>query len=162
MTLPGTPYVYYGEEIGMKGAKPDEYIREPFIWDKDHNDKAQTSWEEPRYSTEKTVVPLSVQKTDKKSIYNFYKDWIEYRNDSEALTYGAIELAPVEMNEVITFFRVKGDDKLFVLHNISDVEVTVPIDLDEIYRLDYTTNPAIELRETEIVMPAFSTAILKN
>ncbi|MBK8291612.1 MAG: hypothetical protein IPK96_12450, partial [Flammeovirgaceae bacterium] len=33
LTLPGTPYIYYGEEIGMQGLKPDEYIREPFIWD---------------------------------------------------------------------------------------------------------------------------------
>jgi glycosidase len=24
LTLPGTPYIYYGEEIGMKGSKPDE------------------------------------------------------------------------------------------------------------------------------------------
>ena len=45
---------------------------------------------------------------------------------------------------------------------ISDVEVTVPIDLDELYRLDYSTNPAVEARETEIVLPAYSTAILKN
>jgi glycosidase len=162
MTLPGTPYVYYGEEIGMKGLKPDEYIREPFIWDKDHNDPAQTSWEEPKYSTDKTVVPFAAQKMDKKSIYNFYKDLIEYRNDSQAMTYGSIELAPMQMNEVISFFRVKDNEKLFVLHNISDVEVTVPIDLDELYRLDYSTNPAIELRETEIVLPAYSTAILEN
>jgi alpha-amylase len=162
MTLPGTPYVYYGEEIGMKGKKPDEFIREPFIWDKDHNDPAQTTWEEPRFSTEKTVVPLATQKTDKKSVYNFYHDWIEYRNDSQPLTYGSIELAPVEMNEVVMFFRVKDNEKLFILHNISDVEVTVPIDLDELYRLDYTTNPAVEARETEIVLPAYSTAILKN
>lgn len=162
LTLPGTPYIYYGEEIGMKGLKPDEYIREPYIWDKDHKDPAQTTWEEPRYSTEKTVVPLAVQKADPKSMYNFYKDLIGYRNDSEALTYGVIELAPVAMNEVISFYRTKGNDKLFVIHNISDVEVTFPIDLDELYRLDYTTNPAIELRETEIVLPAYSTAILKN
>jgi glycosidase len=162
MTLPGTPYVYYGEEIGMKGLKPDEYIREPFIWDKDHKDPLQTTWEEPRYSTEKSVVPLSVQKADPKSIYNFYRDWIEYRNDSKAMTYGSIELAPVEINEVVSFFRVKDGDKLFVLHNISDVEVTVRVDLDELYRLDYTTNPAVELRETEIVLPAYASAILKN
>jgi alpha-amylase len=162
MTLPGTPYVYYGEEIGMKGMKPDESIREPFIWDKDHKDPAQTTWEEPKYSTDKTVVPLSAQKLDRNSIYNFYHDWIEYRNDSESLTYGSIELAPIEMSEVIMFFRVKDNQKLFVLHNISDVEVTVPIDLDELYRLDYATNPAVEARETEIVLPAYSTAILKN
>lgn len=162
MTLPGTPYVYYGEEIGMKGLKPDENIREPFIWDKDGKDPMQTSWQEPRFSTDKTVAPFSVQKTDPKSMYNFYRDWIEYRNDSQALTYGSIELSDIEMHEVISFFRVKGDEKLFILHNISDVEVTVPIDLDELYRLDYPTNPATELRETEIVLPAFSSAILKN
>jgi len=162
MTLPGTPYVYYGEEIGMKGLKPDEYIREPFLWDKQGKDPAQTSWEEPRYSTDKTVVPLALQKADKKSMYNFYQGWIEYRNDSEALTYGSLELSPMEMSEVIMFQRAKDDEKLFVFHNISDVEVTVPIDLDELYRLDYTTNPAVELRETEIVLPAYSSAILKN
>ena len=37
-SLPGTPYVYYGEEIGMKGMKPDEFIREPFLWDEGKND----------------------------------------------------------------------------------------------------------------------------
>lgn len=162
MTLPGTPYVYYGEEIGMKGLKPDEFIREPFIWDVDHKDPAQTSWEEPRYSTDKSVVPLAVQKTDKNSIYNFYKELIEYRNDSPAMTYGSIELAPPTSNEIVSFFRVKDGEKLFVLHNISDVEVTVPISLDELYRLDYTTNSSVELRETEIVMPAYSSAILEN
>jgi alpha-amylase len=30
LTLPGQPYIYYGEEIGMLGTKPDPYIREPF------------------------------------------------------------------------------------------------------------------------------------
>ena len=45
LTLPGTPYIYYGEEIGMKGVKPDEYIREPFIWDVQEKNMSQTSWE---------------------------------------------------------------------------------------------------------------------
>ena len=33
LTLPETPYDYYGEETGMTGSKPDEQIRQPFIWD---------------------------------------------------------------------------------------------------------------------------------
>lgn len=162
MTLPGTPYIYYGEEIGMKGLKPDEYIREPFLWDVAGKDPQQTRWEEPRFSTDQTVKPLAVQKSDPQSLYNFYKKWIAYRNDSEALTYGSVELAPVEMNEIISFFRVKGDDKMFVIHNISDVEVTMPLDLDEFYRLDFSTKSGIEVRDAEIVMPAHSTAILSN
>ena len=67
LTLPGTPYLYYGEEIGMVGDKlktyedffgPDAYVREPFIWDLDKKDPMQTSWEKPEFSTDKTVVPL--------------------------------------------------------------------------------------------------------
>ena len=42
LTLPGTPYLYYGEEIGMLGLKPDEYIREPFVWNVDKKDEGQT------------------------------------------------------------------------------------------------------------------------
>ena len=41
LTLPGSPYLYYGEEIGMQGKKPDQYIREPFIWDVKAKDKSR-------------------------------------------------------------------------------------------------------------------------
>jgi alpha-amylase len=162
MTLPGTPYIYYGEEIGMKGMKPDEYIREPFIWDHGKNDPAQTSWEEPRYSTDQTVVPLSDQIKDSKSLFNFYKEWVISRNESDVLTYGSVELPATRMKEIVSYFRVNGEDKAYVIHNISDVDVTMPIDLNEIYRLDFGTKDGIELRETEIVMPAHSTAVLTN
>ena len=32
LTLPGIPYLYYGEEVGMLGQKPDENIRLPMQW----------------------------------------------------------------------------------------------------------------------------------
>ena len=32
LTAPGTPFIYYGEEIGMLGQKPDEDIRLPMRW----------------------------------------------------------------------------------------------------------------------------------
>ena len=32
LTLPGKPFLYYGEEIGMNGAKPDSSIRECMAW----------------------------------------------------------------------------------------------------------------------------------
>jgi glycosidase len=35
LTIPGTPFIYYGEEIGMVGQKPDEQIRSPMQWSKE-------------------------------------------------------------------------------------------------------------------------------
>jgi hypothetical protein len=32
LTLPGLPFIYYGEEIGMTGDKPDERLRTPMQW----------------------------------------------------------------------------------------------------------------------------------
>src|SRR5437667_7141004 len=32
LTLPGTPFIYYGEEIGMTGNKPDPRLRTPMQW----------------------------------------------------------------------------------------------------------------------------------
>ena len=49
LTLPGNPFIYYGEEIGMKGEKPDECIREPFKWSEDGKDM-DTTWEKNTYN----------------------------------------------------------------------------------------------------------------
>jgi glycosidase len=35
LTAPGTPFIYYGEELGMTGPKPDEQIRTPYPWTAD-------------------------------------------------------------------------------------------------------------------------------
>jgi len=158
MTFPGTPYVYYGEEIGMKGHKPDEYIREPFLWDEAGKEKLQTTWEEAKHSTDQTVVPLSKQMDDPNSIYRFYKKWISYRNKSKALTYGTIEAWPIRSREVVNFFRQKDEERLWVFHNVSDVEVTLPIEGK--YKLNFATQEKVKFENNEIVLPAHSTAIL--
>lgn len=71
LTTPGTPYVYYGEEIGMKGNKPDEYIREPMKWN-DTQFTNQTIWKDGlRYNSD--VAPFKMQQQDPNSLYQHYK-----------------------------------------------------------------------------------------
>ncbi len=162
LTLPGTPYLYYGEEIGMKGMKPDEYIREPFIWDVEKNEAMQTAWESPKYSTSETVVPLSRQSGDPSSLYSFYKKLIHLRNASKALTFGSIEDSGLNMMEVVSFIRKYEGEELLVLTNISDVEVTIPL-TGENSRFDvvqYDAEGTSKLNSGELKLPAFSTVIL--
>jgi alpha-amylase len=173
LTMPGTPYLYYGEEIGMLGDKlqvfqdlfgPDAYVREPFIWDADKKDPMQTAWEKPQFSTDTTVTPFSKQKDDPNSLYNFYRKLIEVRNESDALTYGEIDDADINISEIVSFTRFKGDEKLLVLHNVSDVEVTVPlIDANKNFtNVVYATDGKTKSDEGEVRLPAYASIILKQ
>jgi alpha-amylase len=172
LTMPGTPYLYYGEEIGMLGDKlkdyadlfgPDAYVREPFIWDVGKADRMQTSWEKAMYSSDSSVVPLTRQKNDPNSLYHFYRKLIAFRNSSNALTYGDIDHSGVSVSELVSFRRKHGHESSLVFHNVSDVEVTVQLtegnkEFDEIA---YDMNGNTSLRDGELTIQAYSTVVLK-
>ncbi|MDF2158099.1 alpha-amylase family glycosyl hydrolase [Algoriphagus sp. CAU 1675] len=135
MTMPGAPYIYYGEEIGMKGLKPDEYIREPFLWDVKEKDQGRATWIEPRYSTDKEVVPLAIQKKDPKSFFNHYKTLIHLRSMYPALALGSLELPDSQFPEpVMAYFRTFRNQEIFVVHNMGseEVEIQIPEGFDKV------------------------------
>ena len=125
LTFPGAPYIYYGEEIGMMGRKPDETIREPFLWDAKERDARRTSWEKPVYSTDSTVVPLVQQQRFPGSMYRHYRQWVEFRNDDPVMTYG--DFVPVKSRpELVAFMRQYGGQTRLVVHNVSDRKAVLP------------------------------------
>jgi len=163
MTLPGSPYLYYGEEIGMLGRKPDEFIREPFLWDVKGKDKSRATWEVARNSTDTSIVPMAVQMKDKNSMYNFYKTFIGVRNGSKALTYGNLEPMNVGANEVCAFVRSTNDESLLVLHNLSkaDVNLNLPDNLKEYGKVAFKNKDA-SVKNNALKIPAYSTLILRK
>lgn len=128
LTLPGTPFIYYGEEIGMKGMKPDSLIREPFLWGEEKKKKKevthQTNWEPSQYSTAKTVKPLNDQLNDSSSMFRLYKSLIRLRRMNAALT--SKDITPVILDDVsiLAYQREGNGQKLLVLHNLSHTEKT--------------------------------------
>jgi alpha-amylase len=174
LTMPGTPYLYYGEEIGMLGDKlktyedqfgPDAYVREPFVWAEGKNDKLQTAWEKPEFSTDKTVVPFSKQENDQHSLFSFYRKLIRFRNGSPALTYGDISESGIKVKEIVSFIRTHEGNSLLVLHNVSDVEVTLTLDgtAADFTEIEYDSEGGkVSLNEKELKLPAHSTVILKR
>lgn len=119
LTLPGNPFVYYGEEIGMLGEKPDEFIREPFLWNVEGQDTGQTHWEIPYASSSKTVKPLNYQLEDPKSLYHFYRELITLRNSTEPLGSGTFQPLIQNNRKVIAFYRGSNREKVLVLINLS-------------------------------------------
>lgn len=125
MTLPGTPFIYYGEELGMTGKKPDEMIREPFIWDNQDISK-NTSWIEVTNDINK--VALSVQENDEGSIYNFYKNIIKARNENKSLSYGSIEMIETGNKNIMCMKREQNNEVSYVMINNSKEASSINIE----------------------------------
>ncbi len=120
LTLPGIPFLYYGEEIAMLGMKPDEYIREPMVWDLPGKDSGQTRWIKPRYSSPEKIVPVSVQEKNPESLLSHYKKMIALRKKHPTLAKGYVKgLAGIP--DHFCAYLVKGSaQEILVIHNLSD------------------------------------------
>lgn len=173
LTMPGTPYIYYGEEVGMVGDKqatfevqlgPDVFVREPFIWDETGSDPMEAAWQQPRYSTAETVVPFRRQRDDPASLYNFYRNLVRFRNGSAALTYGDIEAVDVPADEIVAFIRRHENEEVLVIHNVSDVEVTVNLGEGErrFEAVEYSTADQVSTSDGTIRVPAYTTIVLNE
>ena len=117
LTLPGSPFIYYGEEIGMVGGKPDEKIREPFIWDSTDMSK-NTSWEMITNDTSKVAV--DIQQKDKDSLLNFYKDILNARNNYSSLRYGTVKSIKTDDDNIMAMERSYEEQTAYVLINGND------------------------------------------
>jgi len=174
LTLPGTPYIYYGEEIGMVGDKlstyedqygPDAFVREPYVWGKAASDTLQTAWEKSRYSTDETVVPYWQQKEDPGSLLNFYRRLVRFRNATPALTYGDIAESGMYIEEIVSFKRTFENEELLVLHNVSDVEVTIVPEgeLSAFSKIIFDTGSEKPSTDAgSLTIPAYTTVVLTN
>jgi len=141
LTLPGSPFIYYGDELGMKGYRYegtnipgygivyDEYRRQPFIWGTPNN---QTTWL-PSDGSNNQTESLSTQKNDANSLFNAYKEMIQIRKDNPALMYGNyFETYKNNNSNIQGFIRHYEYETikqtLLVIHNNSLDTQTVNID----------------------------------
>ena len=163
LTMPGTPYLYYGEEIGMLGMKPDENIREPFLWEAAHKDTFRTKWMTPEYSLDTTVEPLSKQMSDEQSIYQLYKKLIQLRNSSSALALGSFEDAPYGNGNLIAFYRSYEESQLLVIHNVGGKKISMQLKpKDEGFNNNLFSTNDETVKEHKVILEANASIILSR
>ncbi len=120
LLLPGTPFIYYGEEIGMAGAKgltDDPFIRGPYSWQAD----AQTAG----FTTDKPYRAIAgnvgthnaaMQIQTAGGIYAFYQDMLRWRNARPSLARGTYEQPRVQ-GLAMSYVRTFGQERTAVAIN---------------------------------------------
>lgn len=124
LTTPGVPFIYYGEEIGMTGQKPDELIRTPMQWDDSADTAGFTTgrpWQPPANGFE--AVNVAAQTDDESSLLSHYRALIQLRNQHAALRSGTYVPLEAGSRQVFAFVRQTDDETLLVVINVDDRDV---------------------------------------
>lgn len=118
LTLPGVPFVYYGEEIGMTGDKPDERLRTPMHWAlaPAAGFTKTRPWE--ALQADSFTANVAVQDRDTTSLLNLYRRLIHLRETNGALRNGV--LVPLESGNdaVVAYVRKDASHSTLVLANL--------------------------------------------
>lgn len=123
LTGPGTPYIYYGEEIGMTGTKPDEDIRKPMQWSTEKYAGFSTHLPWRVLNDDWAQKNVELQSADQDSLLNWYRTLVNLRNELKPLRTG--DYFPVTSNcrSLYAVLRVDGDDVLFTIANLKDEKI---------------------------------------
>jgi len=116
---PGTPFIYYGEEIGMAGVKGlagDEPLRTPMSWTSDLSGFSAGGKAFRPLSPNAATQNAQAQAADPDSILNFYKAMLKLRNGLPAIARGSYRAAKAE-GQTLSFQRVLGRQHCLVAIN---------------------------------------------
>ncbi len=122
LTLPGTPFIYYGEELGLPNGAgdADEEKRTPMPWDETLNFGFSTGTPWYTFSSDDRSLTVAAQEKNPDSLLNLYSKLIALRNASPALARGAFTLEPQENTSVLGFSREAAGQRLLILANFAE------------------------------------------
>jgi glycosidase len=127
LTLPGIPFVYYGEEIGMTGAKPDPRVRTPMHWSRQASMGFTTARPWEPLQPDSLTANVEAQSADQGSLLNHYRRLIHLRNWLSALgSSGDFIALETGSDQVIGYLRRDGKTTAVVIANLSDRAIDGP------------------------------------
>ncbi|WP_062227154.1 maltose alpha-D-glucosyltransferase [Aureimonas frigidaquae] len=139
MSMPGTPTVYYGDEIGMG----DNYylgdrdgVRTPMQWSADRNGGFSRAdpqrlylplIQDPVYGFQ--AVNVEAQSANPASMLSWMRRLIQVRATREAFGRGGIEFLYPSNRKILAYIRQSGDDRILCVANLSSQAQAVQLDL---------------------------------
>ncbi len=142
-SLPGTPVIYYGDEIGMGDnfyLGDRDGVRTPMQWSADRNAGFSSTNPQrlylpvildPEYHYESLNVELQSQSTS--SLLWWMKRIINKRKHYKALSRGDMQFIHSENPKILAFTRTYEDETLLVIVNLSRYTQPAEIDIEKFH-----------------------------
>jgi len=136
LTMPGIPFVYYGEEVGMDTfTKPrnDKWLRCLMQWDDSNERSGFTTGKYSWNMANANYKDYNVKKfdTDPNSILNYYRNLIKTRVANKSLSLGSFQALKINSTDMVfvAYLREYKGEKTVVIHNFSKNEGKFDIEL---------------------------------
>jgi glycosidase len=128
---PGTPFIYYGEEIGQGGVHSldgDQPLRSPMSWNADPRTAGFTHGTPFRpVAPNAATHNVAAQQADPQSLLNFYKAMLRLRNTRPSLARGGFDHAFAD-DLVLGFQRRLDNERTLVLLNYGRTQASSRVD----------------------------------
>ena len=139
MSLPGTPIIYYGDEIGMGDnvhLGDRNGVRTPMQWDGSWNADFSEADPENLYSAlilnpvyGYQVVNVASQQRSPHSLLSWMRRLIQVRKSNPVFGRGSIEFLYPGNHRVLAFLRQLGNETVLAVNNLSSAAQAVELDL---------------------------------
>ena len=171
--MSGSAFLYYGEELGMKGAGKDENKRAPMYWSKNSDAPGMCDGPADMDDFEMKYESLEEQEQDASSVYRYFRKAIKIRNQNPEIARGVAEyMEDVSSHDVCVLRKTyEGSELLIVFATGAD---TQDVDLSGVTLNGHPVNEDTEVRaalvtgEEQITveggaakMPGYSILVLK-
>ncbi len=160
-TLPGVPFVYYGDELGMKYIADLPSVecgfdrtgsRTPMQWSMEKNAGFSNAEQTflPTFADKQTNVVA--QQKDKKSLLNFFKEFFAFRRAHKEFINGGLEFLHAVGSEPLVYKR----GALTVAVNPRKTKQTAPVTLPPKVKAIFSVGKEAKAQKTCIALPPLS------
>ena len=124
LTLPGLPFVYYGEELGMVGDKPDERLRTPMQWTAARGAGFTHGFAWEPLQSDSLTANVQFESADPASLLTLYRRLIHLRTANDALAVGTLVPVEASTDAVAAYIRRTAGRAVLVLTNLGVVPLS--------------------------------------
>ena len=171
LLMSGNAFLYYGEELGMKGSGRDENKRAPMYWSDDPTSEGMCQGPPEMEEIKHKYGSLAQQEADPYSIYAYVRKAIHLRADYPAIAKGKTDMITRLSGEdtCVLLKEAEGEETVLICINTGDEPALIHLDgsakskaFTGLAATLCVSDQEAELDNMQLTLPSFGIAVLRK